>query len=259
MNKNNEINFGGRIEILRALVGSHNYNLNTPESDKDYKVFVIPTFDDLYFNRQFSKTYIGETEDLDVHDIRKLNTLLWKSNINFLEVLFSDDIVFNKDKKILPIRTLFQAIFSMKDDIARMNIPYLWNACIGMHITKKKQIDKGTEGTNHLVEKYGYDTKQAMHSLRVLMVLRRFAENNFTDFKEAITFKDSTEDRELLLNIKNGHYSREEIAKLLDDYLLFIKSNFEEKYLTYPVDNDTNEKLLKLVKDIVTVVLIHGY
>ena len=82
------MDLGGRKELFRALVGSHNYN-NTPESDKDYKIFIAPTFDDLYFNKQFSNSIIGETEDYDIHDIRKVSHLWWKANVNFIEVLFS--------------------------------------------------------------------------------------------------------------------------------------------------------------------------
>lgn len=91
------MDFGGRKEIFRALVGSHNYNMNTPESDKDYKIFVAPTFNDLYFNKSYSNFIIGETEDYDIHDVRKLSNLLWKSNVNFMEVLFSEDIVINEN------------------------------------------------------------------------------------------------------------------------------------------------------------------
>ena len=47
------MDFGGRNVAFKALVGSHNYNLNTSDSDKDYKLFVIPTLDDLYFNKSF--------------------------------------------------------------------------------------------------------------------------------------------------------------------------------------------------------------
>ena len=43
-----------RVPVLKALVGSHNYNLNTPESDKDYKLFVLPTFDDLYSREDYT-------------------------------------------------------------------------------------------------------------------------------------------------------------------------------------------------------------
>jgi len=41
--------------MLQILVGSHNYNLNNENSDKDYKIFVCPTFEDLYYNKKLSK------------------------------------------------------------------------------------------------------------------------------------------------------------------------------------------------------------
>lgn len=150
------MDFGGRKEMFRALVGSHNYNLNTETSDKDYKVFVTPSFDDLYFNKQFSKSYIGETEDFDCHDVRKVSNLWWKANVNFLEVLFS------KELQLSPYLSksssyLIRSIFKNRDKIVKMNLPYLYNACIGMHLTKKKQIDKETKGTQYLVDKYGFN------------------------------------------------------------------------------------------------------
>ena len=40
--------YADRQWLIKALVGSHNYNLNTETSDKDYKVFVLPTFNELY-------------------------------------------------------------------------------------------------------------------------------------------------------------------------------------------------------------------
>ena len=48
-------NFGERKVVFKALVGSHNYNLNDETSDKDYKYFVLPTFDDLYTGKMFSQ------------------------------------------------------------------------------------------------------------------------------------------------------------------------------------------------------------
>ena len=57
----NEMNLGGK-ELFRVLTGSHNYNMNTPESDKDYKIFVLPTFDDLYHGKEFSN--VGNTKIL---------------------------------------------------------------------------------------------------------------------------------------------------------------------------------------------------
>ena len=55
-----------RVSVLKALVGSHNYNLNTPESDKDYKLFVLPTYDDLYERKDYSVSVESSKEDIVV-------------------------------------------------------------------------------------------------------------------------------------------------------------------------------------------------
>ena len=250
------MDLGGRKELFRALVGSHNYNLNTPESDKDYKIFIAPTFDDLYFNKQFSKSYIGETEDYDVHDIRKVSSLFWKANVNFLEVLFSEDIQLKYDvKNGTQTHKYLNDIFAMKNDIARMNLPYLYDACIGMHITKKKQIDKGTSGTQHLVDKYGYDTKQAMHSIRILNFLRRFADNEFTDFKQAIWYMEDEGNKEYLLDMKKGNCAKEEYYFVSEYYLNMIEQDYKDKYKVQKADVETNNTLIDLVKKIVKMQL----
>ena len=223
-------------------MGSHNYNLNDETSDKDYKVFVAPTFDDLYHNKQFSKSYIGETEDLDVH-------------VNFLEVLYSNEIIINPD---LPITSPLNEIFKYKKEIARMNLPYLYNACVGMHLTKKKQIDKGTSGTQHLVDKYGYDTKQSLHALRILEFLKRFADTHFEDFRYAIKYNNYDICRNRLLDIKNGKYSKEEFLELVDYELKDVENNYKRLYHKQEVDFEMLDLLNDLVKEIVKANLIRS-
>lgn len=248
------MNFGGREEIFRALVGSHNYNLSTESSDKDYKVFVTPTFEDLYFNNQFNRSYVGETEDYDVHDIRKISSLWWKANVNFLEVLFSEKFTISVEDTYAKTRDLVREIEQIKSDIARMNLPYLYDACIGMHITKKKQIGKGTEGTQYLVNRYGYDTKQAMHSVRILDFLMRFADNNFTNFKKAIWYQKDEGNREWLLNIKNGVYSKALYEEMAAETLKRV-GDYREKYKAQKPDKATNQRLINIVKEIVRIQL----
>lgn len=249
-----QMDFGGRKPLLKALVGSYNYNLNLEDSDKDYKLFILPKFDDLYGNVQFSKMYVGEEEDYDVHDIRKLNSLLWKSNINFIETLFSDNIEilsddYNHVKGIMYFN--LESIIHMRKEIARMNLPYLWNACIGMHIEKKKAMIKGTTGTQHLVDKFGYDTKQAMHSMRVLFVLQRFANNDFKDFKKAIYFEEDDIQRDYLLKIKNGIYPYKMMVEILNNELKYTELGYKNIYSNQLPDEETYLKLSQLVKEIV--------
>ncbi|MGG0794759.1 nucleotidyltransferase domain-containing protein [Brevibacillus laterosporus] len=194
-----------RKTVLKALVGSHNYGLATPESDKDFKVFVLPTFDDLYHGKMYTKDTIGVEEDYDVHDIRKAVNLWWKSNLNFLEVLYS--------KQLNSYSQEISKIIAMKKEIVRMNLPYLYNACKGMHFEKMKRLNKATEDTENLVEKYGYNTKEALHAYRILDFPVRFAITNFEDFEWAMTYEGTTAQR--MLDIKYGEYNREQYEELV--------------------------------------------
>ena len=245
------MDLGNRIELFRCLVGSHNYNLNDETSDKDYKVFIAPNFDDLYYNKQFSKSYIGETEDLDIHDIRKCSNLWWKANVNFLEVLYSNEIIINP-KLSRYTKGKIQDIFSIKEDIVKMNLPYLYNACIGMHLTKKKQIDKGTQSTQQLVDKYGYDTKQALHAIRILEFLMRFADNGFKDFKSAIRYEDYDLYKTRLISIKNGKFSKELFEQLVDGMFCEVEGKYKYIYYNQNVNQHTKNYLDKIIKAIVT-------
>lgn len=68
------------------LYGSQNYNLATPESDKDYKYIEFPSAEDLFqektLNRKISENY-------SAWDVRNFLKYLMKANPNALELLFS--------------------------------------------------------------------------------------------------------------------------------------------------------------------------
>lgn len=209
----NEYNVEGRLIVFEALFGSHNYNLNSPLSDKDYKVFVCPTFDDLYANKRFSTSAITDSFDYDVHDIRQLGELFWKTNINFMEVLFSKSVIYYEE-----FDELYYWMSDNREEIARMNLPYLFDACVGMHHQKRKRMNgKGTESTKHLVEKYGYECKEASHAYRVLDCLQRYYENGFTSFGQAISYENSSKIRELILDMKNGEITKFNAEHYLND------------------------------------------
>lgn len=90
-------------EYARCLIGSQNYHLDTPESDFDYKVIMIPTFQDLYTGAK-----VALPQDLDpAHysqiDIRRFSQLLGKGNPNSIEMVFSTLI----EKKLTEYGDLF--------------------------------------------------------------------------------------------------------------------------------------------------------
>lgn len=234
----------GREILLKALVGSHNYGLATPESDRDYKVYVLPTFEELYYGKRFQHTVIGEYEDLDIHDVRKLPELLFKANINYLETLASSDIC-------IPNGNIeMKQIFQMRDDIFRMNLPYFYNACQGMFYQKMKQLTKGTEGTQHLVDKYGYDTKQAQHAYRCLKVIVDFAENNFENFQEVIKYSGA--ELSFMQGIRNGEVGDSyEFTKFVYDYKEKHFEVLSELYGQQPVNLELKDKIDNLVMQMI--------
>jgi len=226
-----------REVAFKALVGSANYNLATQESDKDYKVFVVPTFADLYNATVYTESKVGDKLDEEFHDIRKLVNLLWKSNVNFLEVLFSTEITISENRSIA--ECIFQ-ILAMKSEIATMNLPYLYKACKGMFDSKSKYVEAGNKGTHYLVEQYGFDTKSAMHAFRILDFIERFSENDFTDFKGAMQY--DSKGREFMLNMKGGEYTRNQYNDLLNAKLTTF-NKLQVRYMEQP-KNETIKKTL---------------
>jgi len=193
--------FEGHTIVLRSLVGSHCANLNVANSDEDWKYFVTPTFEDLYNGTMYANASISETLDYDVHDIRKLGALLWEANLNFVSVLFGIDYI---DDGLVWIA-------DNNEKLATMNLPRFYNATMGMHREKMSTLLKGTGNTQVLIEKYGYDTKQATHAMRFLLVLKRVAIG--MKMSEALWFTGM--DREMLIGIKSGNLTLDEFREMV--------------------------------------------
>lgn len=220
-----------------VIVGSHNYNLNNEHSDEDYKAFFIPNFDDLYNGDQKSKSLTSQQKDIEYHDVRKLPKMLWQSNVNFLEILFSI--------KVEKYDKLYDELYNLRNEIARINLPYLFNACVGMFkqklIAVEKMLNKqysSYENNKEVINKH------LMGAYRILDFLNRFYQSNFNDFKHSITYYN--EEREFLMNIKQGLYPLNELNLMLDQ-----KLKETMKLEEYYVKNQPNEQLYNLIKDII--------
>jgi len=149
----------------------------------------------------YANASISETLDYDVHDIRKLGALLWEANLNFVSVLFGIDYI---DDGLVWIA-------DNNEKLATMNLPRFYNATMGMHREKMSTLLKGTGNTQVLIEKYGYDTKQATHAMRFLLVLKRVAIG--MKMSEALWFTGM--DREMLIGIKSGNLTLDEFREMV--------------------------------------------
>lgn len=78
------------------LYGSNNYRLDTPESDRDYKIIVTPNFDELYLKKDLNGAALPfshlDPEHYSCMDVRAFANNLAKGNPNAIEMLFSTEI-----------------------------------------------------------------------------------------------------------------------------------------------------------------------
>jgi uncharacterized protein len=243
MSEDNMMNgtYEGRKIVLSSLVGSWASNLNTVTSDKDWKYFVAPTFDDLYTEKMFSTAKVSETLDYDVHDIRQLTNLLWKANLNFIVVLFG--------YKVSCVPEL-DWIFSEAEELATINLPYFYNSAMGMHYEKMKAVRelKATGNTQVLVDKFGYDTKQACHAMRCLYVLERFTITQ--DMRKALWFEEGGY-RNDLIDIKSGKFSLENFEDMVKVWIYDNASNVKEFYHNCLPNETLKEKAESRIKEFI--------
>jgi predicted nucleotidyltransferase len=234
--------------LYQCVVGSHNYNLNEPDSDRDYRVFVCPTFDDLYYGKQYSAASVGTDVDYTAHDIRKLAELMWKGNINFIETLFADDYYAAAEAGCF-----FHNILTRREELARINLSNLWDAGQGMSQNKFNNLKKGTSGTRHLVDKYGYDTKQALHCYRCLDLLERYNAFGFLNFKQALWYEEGPE-RDFMMEIKNGCFTLDEFKEMVQMKQKEV-NRLKEIYKSQEPDSDLHNWLDNQVKELIETVI----
>jgi hypothetical protein len=233
------MDFGNRPVAIKALVGSYASNLQTPTSDEDWKYFVCPSFDDLYTGKMFSSANQSDVFDFDCHDIRQLGSLLWKANVNFIVVLFSP---------IVECNPKLQWIFDNADRYASMNLPYFYNATMGMHMEKMSKLGKGTATTDILVETFGYDTKQATHALRCLYLLQRISQG--MSVREAFWFEGK--DKDVLLGVKAGGMTRDEFCEYVRIWRSIhgqgIKDWFEKQIANEELSQELNQGIKTFIR-----------
>lgn len=78
-----------REVVFVAQVGSLNYNLQTEDSDEDYEVYLLPTFNSYYNRQEVSADTHVDGVDVKFKEVGLLANQLVKSNPNFLQLLFS--------------------------------------------------------------------------------------------------------------------------------------------------------------------------
>lgn len=219
---------------FKAQFGSANYNLVLPTSDADYITYLYPSFDDMYDRADWSKpSKVTDDEDNVYNDIRKLRDGLVKANPTAIEILYSVNVIGAND-------LIYTELHHMREDIARANLPVLYDAMYGMFTREMKTFDREVATGNEI--RAG---KHAASSFRIANILKRYAENSFTDYQAAIWYEAGKE-RDWLLEIKRGEVDSRAIKAFYAKYK-HILDNLKPIYKVHTA----NEEVIQEIKTVV--------
>ena len=223
------------------LQGSQNYNLDTPTSDIDTKLITTPLLKDLALNRKaISTTHVRDNEEhIDWKDIRLYMETFCKQNLNFLEILFTDffwiNPIYEKEWDKLVVR---------REDIARMNQGRAVMSMKGLAQTKYKNIERFHPIHADIFEKYKYNPKEVSHLVRIRDYIDKYVAGE--SYKSCMAPKGEMFD--LIMDLKLGKYSLEEICKIADENITHIEK-VADKYFA-KVGNEEDLEIRELMNEV---------
>ena len=154
------------------LQGSQNYGLEIPGSDVDSKCIVLPTLEDIIFNRKaVSTTHVRENDEhIDLKDIRLMFQTFRKQNMNFIEILFTDYAIIN------PLYASFwKDLTDQAEMVAQYNPHKAVSTMKGIASEKYHALEHRYPSRVAVIDKFGgYDPKQLHHLLRIHDFISRF-------------------------------------------------------------------------------------
>lgn len=244
----------GRNILFKSLIGVNNYNLYTPNCKTYYKSVVLPNFDDLYLANIIEESCSLETNTNreGICDIRKYIKHLIKPDIYFIESLFSDEIILN-NTICNKSKSLVSELLNYKDDITKINLSYLYDSCIGIYNSKMHSLLKCTSKTEYMIKNYGYNVEHAFEAWRLLDLLRRFADTNFSDFKFALKYDDADPKNVFLRRLVNGEFSLNEFNEIIDNTFRHVEENFKTLYKNSIVSEHLHDRLHGISKELVKI------
>ena len=226
------------------IQGSQNYGLDYEGSDIDTKLIVVPTFEEIAFNKKpVSTTHVRENDEhIDFKDIRLYIETFRKQNLNFLEILFTPYKIVNPQ-----YAEWWNKLVENREAIAHYDAHRMFKSMRGIALEKYHAMEHKYPSKIEIIEKYGYDSKQLHHLLRIEDFLSRYIKGE--SYENCLLPSEGIAD--LLKKVKedNGHYSLVEAREVADTALEHIEQMYQWALLQYPEGYIPEvEKLLKEVQ-----------
>ena len=230
--------------VFIGLQGSQNYKLDTPTSDLDTKLIVVPSLEDLIFNRKaVSTTHVRlNNEHTDWKDIRLMFQTFRKQNLNFVEILYSPWVIVNQTyyDEILPL-------FTNKDLIGFYSKTKAVQTMKGIALNKYDAMEKQTPAHEAEMKKFGYSPKELHHLIRITDFMYKYTKETYT-YEECLIPNDTNN----LIWIKKGGLSLAEARATADRYRKIIVDLSDDFVASHPMEySEEGEKLLNSVQEAV--------
>lgn len=209
------------FDVMGICFGANRdyFGFGSVESDKQ------GTFGRVVFEQSIFKEGVW---DVITYEVRKFFRLLVKNNPNVMGLLWLDDYLFESKagRELISFRDLFsskQAYYSF-GGYAHSQLTKMENLAFEGYMGEKRR---------ELVRKFGYDTKNASHCIRLLKQGIEFLETG----KMVVRRPDAEE----LLAIKDGKYSLHEIKGMAYD----LKDKLTDAYEKSPLPEQPNIVLIE--------------
>ena len=213
--------------ILKILAGSHVHGLNVEGSDRDEEAIVIEPLSEAWSLGKPWEDTVRESPELDVKyfSLRKWCRMAANGNPNFLLMLFAPEshiLKFNA----LGAQLREQAGLFVSKQAIRSHLGYMQGQRARMVNHQKEFGAGGGHGLPRydLIEKHGYDTKFAMHLLRLGIQGLELADTG------RITLPMG-EIRGTLLDVRTGKLPLAQVLEWADDLEARMKRAFDSSSL----------------------------
>lgn len=194
------------MKYFQTIAGSRLYGTNREDSDFDYRGVYLESEEQIFGLKQ-NKPIESKEPDVVIYPLKTFVHLALNANPNILEILFADQDYWRTNHTIGD-HSFFEMFIAERHAFLSQRCRNTYTGYAHSQLKKVLNGEKSpTKNTrSHLIEKFGYDTKYAAHTARLLLQGKDILIHN--DFNPTL----QGEELEFVLSILNGGMSKEAFA-----------------------------------------------
>lgn len=227
----------GEWSILAGYRGSIAHGTYVPNEDptsiddKDLMAICVPPLDYFYGLRQFgsrgTQEVVRDPWDIVIYEVRKAVSLLEKGNPNVLSMLWLPDNLYTHTSAAGRLLIEGRSVF-----VGR----HVYRSYVGYAVSQMRKMEGGVyrgymgDKRRALVERFGYDTKNASHLVRLLRQGIEF----LRDGELYVLRHDASQ----LVAIKRGEWSLEQVKREAERLFRRAEEAYDRSALPKGPDRD---------------------